>query len=176
MSPFVVVLGFAVLACQNPPPSRTDAPATDAQPTPAPDTQRTPAADPQRAQAPAPDPASAPAVQRGQADTTVIRALVVLDSLIPLRAPGSLSSAEQRTWAEQTEWLKTLKGRIESLLSLVVTPAESVAVPAPVERKNIKALQEEAEQESAKLVLSSALLRARHDVAMTAIRGMKEKS
>ena len=30
MSPFVVVLGFAVLACQNPPPSRTDAPATDA--------------------------------------------------------------------------------------------------------------------------------------------------
>jgi len=105
----------------------------------------------------------------------VIRALTVLDSLIPLRGPGSLSAAEQRTWAEQTEWLKTLKGRIESLLSLVVSPAESVAVPAPVERKNIKALQEEAEQESAKLVLSSAPLRARHEVAMTAIRNMKEK-
>ena len=54
MSPFVVLLGFAVLACQNPPPSRTDAPARDAQPTPPPDTQRTPAADTQRAQAPAP--------------------------------------------------------------------------------------------------------------------------
>jgi hypothetical protein len=106
----------------------------------------------------------------------VIRALAVLDSLIPLRAPGSLSAADQRTWAEQTEWLKTLKGRIETLLSLVVTPAESVAVPAPVEGKNIKALQEEAEQESAKLVLSSAPLLARHDVAMTAIRAMKEKS
>ena len=175
MSPFVVVLGFAVLACQNPPPSRTDAPATDAQPTPPPDTQRTPAADTQRAHAPAPASAAA-AVQRGQADTTVIRALAVLDSLIPLRAPGSLSAGEQRTWAEQTEWLKTLKGRIESLLSLVVTPAESVAVPAPVERKNIKALQEEAEQESAKLVLSSAPLRSRHDAAMTAIRAMREKS
>jgi hypothetical protein len=48
-------------------------------------------------------------------------------------------------------------------------------VPAPVERKNIKALQEEAGQESAKLVLGSAPLRARHDVAMTAIRAMKEK-
>jgi hypothetical protein len=106
----------------------------------------------------------------------VLRALAVLDSLIPVRAPGSLSAADQRTWAEQTEWLKTLKGRIESLLSLVVTPAESVAVPAPVERKNIKALQEEAEQESAKLVLSSAPLRSRHDAAMTAIRAMKEKS
>jgi hypothetical protein len=105
----------------------------------------------------------------------VLRALAVLDSLIRLRAPGSLSAADRRTWAEQTEWLKTLKGRIESLLSLVVTPAESVAVPAPVERKNIKALQEEAGQESAKLVLGSAPLRARHDVAMTAIRAMKEK-
>jgi hypothetical protein len=172
MSPFVLVLGFAVLACQNPPPSRTDAPATDAQPTPPPATQPTPAPDAPRAQAPAP----APAVPRAQADTTVLRALAVLDSLIPLRAPGSLSAAEQRTWGEQTEWLKTLKGRIESLLSLVVTPAESVAVPAPVERKNIKALQDEAEQESAKLVLSSALLRSRHDAAMTAIRAMKEKS
>jgi len=169
MSPFVVLLGLSVLACQNPPPSRTDAPATDAQPAPPPDPQRAPAPAPPR------DPASDPAVQRGQADTTVIRALAVLDSLIPLRAPGSMNAAEQRTWGEQTEWLKTLKGRIESLLSLVVTPAESVAVPAPVERKNIKALQEEAEQESAKLVLSSAPLRARHDVAMTAIRAMKEK-
>jgi len=168
MSPLAVLLGLAVLACQSPPPSRTDAPATDAQRVPAPDAQPTAAPDPQRA--PAPD------VQRAPADTTVIRALAVLDSLIPLRTPGSLSAADQRTWAEQTEWLKTLKGRIESLLSLVVTPAESVAVPAPVERKNIKALQEEAEQESAKLVLSSAPLRARHDVAMTAIRAMKEKS
>ena len=170
MSPFVVLLGFAVLACQNPPPSRTDAPATDAQPASSPDTQRPPVPDTQRAPAP-----PAPPLQRAQADTTVIRALAVLDSLIPLRAPGSLSAADQRTWGEQTEWLKTLKGRIENLLSLVVTPAESVAVPAPVERKNIKALQEEADQESAKLVLSSAPLRARHDVAMTAIRAMKEK-
>lgn len=177
MSPFVVLLGFAVLACQNPPPSRTDAPATDAQRAPSPDTQRAPVADTPRAQAPAPaPPAAVAAVQRGQADTTVLRALAVLDSLIPLRAPGSLSTADQRTWGEQTEWLKTLKGRIESLLTLVVTPAESVAVPAPVERKNLKALQEEAEQESAKLVLSSAPLRARHGAAMTAIRAMKEKS
>jgi hypothetical protein len=167
MSPFAVLLGLAVLACQNPPPSRTDAPATDAQQPPAPGTQRTPAPDAQRARA--------PDVQRAHADTTVIRALTVLDSLIPLRVPGSLSAADQRTWTEQTEWLKTLKGRIETLLSLVVTPAESVAVPAPVERKNIKALQEEAEQESAKLVLSSAPLRARHEVAMMAIRNMKEK-
>ena len=176
MSPFAVVLGLAVLACQNPPPSRTDAPGTDAQPTPPPDTQRTPATDAPQAPAPAAQPTAIPPAQLAQTDTTVIRALAVLDSLIPLRAPGSLSAAEQRTWAEQTEWLKTLKGRIETLLSLVVTPAESVAVPAPVERKNIKALQDEAEQESTKLVLSSAPLRSRHDVAMSAIRAMKEKS
>ena len=168
MSPFTVLLGLAVLACQNPPPSRTDAPATDAQRTPAPDTQPTSAPDAPRA--PARD------VQRAPADTTVTRAQAVLDSLIPLRPPGSLNAADRRTWAEQTEWLKTLKGRIETLLLLVVTPSESVAVPAPVERKNITALQEEAERESAKLVLSSAPLRARHEAAMTAIRNMKEKS
>jgi hypothetical protein len=176
MSPFVVVLGFGILACQNPPPSRTDTPATDAQRTPVPDTQPTPATGAQQAPAPGAQRTAVPPAQLAQTDTTVLRALAVLDSLIPLRAPSSLSSADQRTWSEQTEWLKTLKGRIETLLSLVVTPAQSVAVPAPVERKNIKALQEEAEQESAKLVLSSAPLRARHDAAMTAIRAMKEKS
>lgn len=176
MSPFAVLLGCAVLACQNPPPERTDAPATDAQRVPDPNSPRAPGAEAPPTPAPEAQRASAAATQRAPADTTVLRALAVLDSLIPLRAPRSLSAADQRTWTEQTEWLKTLKERIETLLSLVVTPAESVAVPAPVERKNIKALQEEADQESAKLVLSSAALRARHEVAMTAIRAMKEKS
>ena len=168
MSPFAVLLGLAVLACENPPSSRTAPPATDAQRVSAPDSPPAPGAGTPRT--------PAAETQRAPADSTVLRALAVLDSLIPLRPPGSLSAADRQTWAEQTEWLKSLKGRIETLLSLVVTPAESVAVPAPVERKNITALQEEAVQESAKLVLSSAPLRARHEVAMTAIRNMKEKS
>lgn len=83
----------------------------------------------------------------------------VLDSLIPVPAPRSLTPAQARTWSAQAAWLKSLKARIQNLLALVVTPAEKVAPPAPIVPKNIKALQEEAEEESRRLALTSGLLR-----------------
>ena len=96
----------------------------------------------------------------------------MLDSLISVPAPRSLTVAERRTWSEQTTWLKSIKDRIGNLLALVVAPA-TVPTPAPIDQKNLLALEQEAEQESLKFDLSSPPVRARHEAAMNAIRSMK---
>lgn len=113
------------------------------------------------------------AAQGAVPDSTVVGAIKVLDSLIPVPPPKSLTRAQAGTWQEHTAWLKDLKARMENLLAMVVAPAKTVAPPAPIAPKNIAALQEEAEVESRKFVLTSSLLKARHEIAMNAIRNMK---
>jgi len=105
---------------------------------------------------------------------TAVRALKVLDSLIPTPAPRSLTPAQVRTWTEQTAWLKSLRERIRNLLSLVVAPA-TVPTPAPIDQKNLLALQKEAEEESLRFALTSPWLQARHDAAIGAIRKIKSE-
>lgn len=114
----------------------------------------------------------AAAAQRPVPNPTFLRAVEVFDSLIPLPRPRSLTAAQARTWMEQTTWLQSLKARIRNLLRLVVAPAK-VSTPAPIDKKNILALQEEAQQESLRFDLTSHLLKARHDVAMNAIRNLR---
>jgi len=129
---------------------------------------------PQQTQpAPPPPPApQAPSVPQGEPNPAAQLAVRVLDSLISLPAPVSLTVAERRTWSEQTTWLKSLKDRIRNLLSMVVAPA-TVPTPAPIDQKNVLALQQEAEQESLKFDLSSPPIRARHEAALKAIRSIK---
>lgn len=105
-------------------------------------------------------------------DSNAVRALKVIDSLIGLPTPGSLAAGPFRIWSEQTAWLKTVRERIRTLLSLVVAPAK-VPTPAPIDQKNVLALQKEAEEESQKFDLSSPPIKARHEAAMTVIRNMK---
>ncbi len=93
--------------------------------------------------------------------------------MIPEPAPKSLTGAQARTWLELTDWLKSLNARIENLLALVVAPAQKVAPPAPIDPKNIKALQDEAATESQRFTFTSGLLQTRHDRAMNAIRDMR---
>jgi hypothetical protein len=129
---------------------------------------------PQQAQPATPPPAApqAPPVPQGEPNPAAQLAVRVLDSLLSVPAPVSLTVAERRTWSEQTTWLKSLKDRIRNLLSMVVAPA-TVPTPAPIDQKNVLALQQEAEQESLKFDLSSPPLRARHEAAMNALRKMK---
>jgi len=61
---------------------------------------------------------------------------------------------------------------MKRLLSLVVAPAK-VHIHAPIDQKNLLALQAEAEQESLKFDLSNLLLKARHEAAMASIRNIK---
>jgi hypothetical protein len=112
--------------------------------------------------------------QRQERNPTAFRALTVLDSLIPAPPPRSLTPAQAQTWAKQTTWLKSLRDRIRTLLSLVVAPAK-VPTPAPIDEKNLLALQKEAEEESLQFSLTSPLLQARHDTAINAIRSIKSE-
>jgi hypothetical protein len=118
-------------------------------------------------QAPAPA-----AAQRPDANPTVLRALEVIDSVTRSPLPGAASRADGRALTEQNAWFRTLRDRLQNLLSLVVAPAK-VEQPAPVEGKHLKALQEEAEKESQQQPVGSAALRARQDRVMEAIRNMK---
>ena len=52
--------------------------------------------------------------QRPARDSAIVHAWKVIDSLIPVRAPNSLTRAEAKTWLQQTDWLKSLKARIEN--------------------------------------------------------------
>lgn len=111
---------------------------------------------------------------RADRNPTVVQALEVMDSLIQHPAPRALlRPGDAAVAAEQTAWFKSLRDRLTTMLSLVRTPAERVAPPAPVDDKNIKALQSESTAEAVKFTSLSNVLKTRHDIAMNAIRNMK---
>jgi hypothetical protein len=113
------------------------------------------------------------AVRKDQ-NPTVVHALEVVDSLLAHPVPRkALRAADAGVAEEQTAWFKSLRDRLTTLLSMVQTPSQRVALPAPVDDKNIKALQEEATAEAVKFTAISNVLKTRHDVAMNAIRNMK---
>lgn len=73
---------------------------------------------------------STKAAQRGERNPTVQRALEVLDSLIPLPAPWSLTPGQIRTWSDQPTWLTSLRERIRNLLSLQLKARHAAAMNA----------------------------------------------
>ena len=159
-----LLLLLACSSAENPsPPKTADSGPVAQQP------QQAQPAQPEQARPAPPPPLPAP---QGERNPTAQLALVVLDSLIAVPAPRSLTAVDRRTWSEQTAWLKSLKDRIGNLLSLVVAPA-TVPTPAPIDQKNLLALLQEAEQESLKFDLRSPPLKARQDAAIAAIRNMK---
>jgi hypothetical protein len=114
------------------------------------------------------------AAEREDKNPTVVRALEVVDSLLTHPAPrNALRVADVAVATEQATWFKSLRDRLTTLLTMVQTPAQRVARPAPVDDKNIKALQEEATAEAVKFTSISNILKTRHDIAMNAIRNMK---
>ena len=169
MSLYVAVLVVGVLACRAP---QAEAPVQAQSEAPKPTEAPAPEQAPASAQRPAQ--AVAATAKREDRNPTVIRALEVIDSL--LAHPVVLAkagAAEREVGAEQTAWFRSLRDRLASLLSLVQTPTERAAVPAPVGSKNVKALQEEATSEAVKFTSISNILKTRHDIAMNAIRNMK---
>ena len=169
MSLYVAVLLVGVLACKAPQAEAPAQPQGEAQqPTATPAPEQAPSSVPKQAQA------VAATARREDRNPTVIRALEVIDSLLahPV-APAGVGAAERGVVVEQAAWFRSLRDRLASLLSLVQTPTERAAVPAPVDSKNIKALQEEATAEAVKFTSISNVLKTRHDLAMNAIRNMK---
>ena len=135
-------------------------------------TAQTPAPPPPETPAPGETTATSESAQRPEANPTVVHAAAVLDSLLALRRPTQLSARDAAVWTEQLTWFKSLRARLETLLTQVAAAAE-VTTPLPVDPKHIQALQEEAQKESERFPALSPALKARHDAVMEAIRSMK---
>jgi hypothetical protein len=97
--------------------------------------------------------------------------------------PDGLSPADQKAYADQTTWLKTVRDRIQSLGSRsgVLAPRDRPTGQASGQRRyppaqaqqEIEALRKAIELESRRFNTLSNASKARHDIAMNAIRNMK---
>lgn len=109
--------------------------------------------------------------------------LEAVGQAIDTPAPKGLSAADQKAYAAQTEWLKSVKKRIEPLAaeSDVKTPRDPATGQASGKRqyqpvlirKKWETLQATIEQEARRYENLQGAMKARHDIAMNAIRNMK---
>lgn len=105
-----------------------------------------------------------------------------LAAAIAAPMPDGLDAAGQRAWTAQTEWLETVRRRVEAIgvRGGVVTPRD-VATGRPTGRRasradmdrDLDALRQAVEAESRRFTTLSNVMKARHDVAMNSIRNMK---
>ncbi len=98
-------------------------------------------------------------------------------------APAGLSAADQKSFAAQTEWLKSVRSRIEPLVAKYdVKPPRDAATgqasekrqhgPGPI-IKEWGPLQSTFEREGHQFDAVQGVLKTRHDIAMNAIRNLK---
>jgi hypothetical protein len=109
--------------------------------------------------------------------------LEALSGVIDQPVPARLSAEDQKTCAAQTDWLKTVRNRVEALgmQNGVLAPRDVASGQAtgrrqyspPIFRKDLAVLQQTVEKEAQPFNSLSGVLKTRHDIAMNAIRNMK---
>jgi hypothetical protein len=130
-----------------------------------------------------------PAAVRAQEDDTrrtftLPHVLEVVGRAIDQPPPPELSAADRQNWDEQTEWLKSVRKRLQETgerLGLVPPARERGSGMATgrrtyepiVIRRELEALQTTIQQESRKFQTLSNAQKARHDMAMNAVRNLK---
>lgn len=108
--------------------------------------------------------------------------LEAIGKAIDLPAPDGLSAAEQKRYVAQTEWLQSVRARIEPLAKSDIKVPRDRATgqasgrrmhgPGPV-LKEWGRLQQTLEAEGHQFETLSGVLKTRHDMAMAAIRNLK---
>ena len=125
----------------------------------------------------------------GQADDGAKKALVLphvleaIETAIGQPLPDGLSPADQRKYGAETEWLKTVRNRVEALgiEGGVIKPRDTSTGLSTGRRQHnpirftmqLGRLQQTIETESQQFSAVTGAAKARHDVAMNAIRNMK---
>lgn len=114
---------------------------------------------------------------------TLPRVLEAVGKGIDQPMPAGLTVSDQKSYAAQTEWLKTVRTRIEPLAEKydVKAPRDAATGQASGKRqhgpgpilKEWGPLQKTIEQESQQFSTMNPVLKTRHDMAMSAIRNMK---
>lgn len=108
--------------------------------------------------------------------------LEAIGQAIDQPVPAGLSAADQKSYAAQTVWLKSVRSRLEPLAAKEIKAPRDVATGqssgkrqhgSVVLIKEWTPLQKTFEQEGHQFDTLQGLLKARHDIAMNAIRNLK---
>lgn len=133
---------------------------------------------------------------------TLPHVLEVVGQAIDQPVPAELSAADQRAWAAQTEWLRSVRNRLEAygVKTGAIAPRDAASGQATGKRAaaprdaasgqatgkrvaapgdstgsagELETLRRGIEREGQKYNTMSNVLKTRHDVAMNAIRNLK---
>jgi hypothetical protein len=99
-------------------------------------------------------------------------AVAALDTLIASPRPAGLTRAETATWDEQTAWLRSVSDRYRPLGASYGNASLAASSVAELDLQFLT-LQQAVQSESRKFQTLSNASKARHDVAMNAIRNLK---
>lgn len=114
---------------------------------------------------------------------TLPEALKILDDAIAQPSPGRMVDADAKAWAAETDWLKSARKRIADLgvENGIIEPREPTTGQASEKRqhnpirfqKEYGRLATTLEEEGRQFNTLSNASKARHDLAMNAIRNLK---
>ncbi len=106
-----------------------------------------------------------------------------LDKAIAQSAPKGLSAADQKLWEQQTEWVRSVRVRVEAfgVQAGVLAPRDAASGLATGRRthdpvtiqKDLEALQRAIQQEARRFSMLSNVMKARHDTVKNMISNMK---
>lgn len=102
------------------------------------------------------------------------KAITTFDELILARPPADLTSRQLAEWNEQTRWLESVRDRYQQI-HRKHPPTRQRPTTAEMADLNMEflALQNAVQMESRKFQTLSNASRARHDIAMAAIRNVR---
>ncbi len=101
-------------------------------------------------------------------------AITTFDDLIRRKPPADLTPRQLAEWKEQTKWLKSVRDRYQKMDS-AYAPANQRSRTIDTAKLNTEflALQNAVQMESRKFQTLSNASKARHDIAMSAIRNTR---
>lgn len=121
---------------------------------------------------------------QGQVSRTysVPQVLEVVGKAVDQPAPAGLNAADRQAWAAQTEWLRGVRDRLKAITDSSGSPpsGERVSGTAPARQgspatqaQRVEEFRKAIETEGRRFNTLSNASKARHDIAMNAIRNMK---
>lgn len=96
-----------------------------------------------------------------------------LDRLIVQAGPRKMTLDEQAAWRAQSDWLKSVRSRLADYRGKLMRQDTAMVEEMAAMNMQFLALRQASEKESRKFQTLSNASKARHDIAMNAIRNLR---
>jgi hypothetical protein len=96
-----------------------------------------------------------------------------LDRLIVQAGPRKMTLDEQAAWRAQSDWLKSVRSRLANYRGKLTRQDTAMVEKMAAMNMQFLALRQASEKESRKFQTLSNASKARHDIAMNAIRNLR---